>query len=107
MTVKEAFQQFLGFETDNRAIDLALLNSHLDGSEEYTVGLKSRVERSTIDLLFQTIAVTSESESQLSTSRDAKLMRERLLFLARKYGRKDILDALGGAVKIKNISRIR
>lgn len=107
MTVKEAFQQFLGVDVDDKAIELALLNASLDGSAEYNASLKARVERSTIDLLFQTNIVTSESESQYSTSKDAKLMRDRLLFLARKYGRKDIVDALVGVVKITNISRMR
>lgn len=107
MIIKEAFQQFLGVDVDSRAIELALLNANLDGLAEYTAGLKAQVERSTIDLLFQAIAVTSESESQYSTSKDAKLMRERLLFLARKYGRKDIVAAVTGVVKIKDISRIR
>ncbi|WP_282638099.1 DUF6706 family protein [Sphingobacterium thalpophilum] len=107
MTIKEAFQQFLGIDADDKAIELALLNASLDGSEEYSASLKASVERSTIDLLFQTNIVTSESESQYSTSKDAKLMRDRLLYLARKYGRRDVVDALIGSVKITNKSRIR
>lgn len=107
MLVREAFQEFLGFDASTKAIELALLNANLDGSAEYTASLKASVERSTIDLLFQSIVVTSESESQYSTAKDAKLMRDRLLYLARKYGRKDIVDALTGTVKIKDISRMR
>ncbi|SUJ19144.1 Uncharacterised protein [Sphingobacterium spiritivorum] len=107
MTIKEAFHQFLGFDVDSQAIALALLNAGLDGSAEYNASLKPQVERSTIDVLFQSIAVTSESESQYSTSKDAKLMRERLLYLARKYGRKDIVNAITGTVIVKNISRMR
>ncbi|MFD2597330.1 DUF6706 family protein [Sphingobacterium corticis] len=107
MTIKEAFQQFLGIDVDGRAIDLALLNSSLDGSGKYDASSRAAVERSTIDLLFQQIAVVSESESQYSTSKDAKIMRERLLYLARKYGRKDIVSALTGSVKISNKSRMR
>lgn len=107
MTIKEAFKQFLGFSAEGEAIDLALLNANLDGSAEYNSSIKASVERSTIDLLFQLIAVTSESESQYSTSKDSKSMRERLLYLARKYGRKDIIDSVTGVVKVKNVSRIR
>lgn len=108
MTVKDAFNEFIKpFEADTKAVELALLNVNLDGSGEYSASLKASVERATIDIIFQSIAVTAESESQYSTSKDAKLMRERLLYLARKYGRKDITDAITGVVKIKNISRMR
>ena len=108
MTIIEAFEQFLGIEDiDDKAIELALLNANLDGSAEYNASLKADVERSTIDLLFQSIAVTSESESQYSTSKDAKLMRDRLLYLARRYGRKDIINAIQGKVTVEDISRLR
>ncbi|KGE14623.1 DUF6706 family protein [Sphingobacterium deserti] len=107
MTIKEAFQQFLGIDVDSKAVELALINAGLDGASDYSAALLPIVEKSTIDLLFQSIAVTSESESQYSTSKDAKLMRDRLLYLARKYGRGDILKALTSSVRVKDISRIR
>ncbi len=107
MTIKEAFQQFLGIEVDSKAVELALLNAGLDGTSEYSAALRPLVEGNVIDLLFQSIAVTSESESQYSTSKDAKIMRERLLYLARKYGRADILNALTSRVRVKDISRMR
>lgn len=107
MNIKEAFQQFLGADAEDAAIELALINAGLSGSDQYDASLKAVVERSTIDLTFQLYMVTSESESQYSTSKDSKLMRERLLYLARKYGRKDILDALIGKVTVTNISRMR
>lgn len=108
MTIKEAFQQFLGVDdVDSKAIDLALLNAGLDGQQDYDASFKGRVESGSIDLIFQLYTVVSESESQYSTSKDAKLMRYRLLYLARKYGRKDIEAALIGRVTVKDISRIR
>jgi len=108
MTIKEAFQSLIKpFELDSEDIELALLNANLDGSAEYNASLQRSVERSIIDPLFQVIAINSESESQLSISYDSKLKRERLLVLARKYGRKDIINALTSSVKVKDISRMR
>lgn len=108
MNIKEAFYSVIKpFEVDEEDVELALLNAGLDGSVEYNASLQSAVEKSSIDLMFQVISVTSESESQYSTSKDAKLLRERLLFFARKHGRKDITNALNPSVKVKNISRMR
>ncbi len=108
MTIKGAFQSLIKpFELDDEDIELALLNANLDGSAEYNASLQRSVERSVIDPLFQVIAINSESESQLSISYDSKLKRERLLVLARKCGRKDIIDSLTSSVKVKNISRMR
>lgn len=108
MTIEVAFQQFLGIEdAEDSAIELALVNAGLSGSDQYDASLRAVVEGSVIDLLFQMYIVTLETESQLSISRDPKLMRERLLYLARKYGRKDIVNALSGKVTITNISRMR
>lgn len=106
MTIKEAFHQFVKpFVVDDGAAEIALINADLDGSAQYTASLKASVERSTIDTLLQEMSVISESESQFSTSKDAKLLRERLLYLARKYGRNDIVSIYN--VRIKNISRMR
>lgn len=108
MTIREAFQSVIKpFEVDATDVNLALLNAGLDGDMEYSISNKGSVEQSAIDLMFQSMSVTSESESQYSTSKDAKIMRERLLVLARKYGRKDIVGVMTSTPVVRNISRIR
>jgi len=107
MTVRDALLWQIGEGPGTDGADLALLHAGLDGAAPYLPEMRAAVERAAIEPLFRGMAVASETEGGLSISRTAREMRARLLWLARRHGRTDILREIEGAATVSDISRKR
>jgi len=107
MTVRDAFLAHLGHEAAASEVAVALLEAGLDGDAPYLPEMRAAVERAVVDPLWRHAAVLSEAEGGLSVSRSAREVRGRLLWLARRHGRRDIVRELEGAAGISDASRMR
>jgi len=107
MTVRDALVWQIGDAPGTGDADLALLHAGLDGGAPYTPAMRAAVERAAIEPLFLRLSIATEAEGGLSISRTAREMRQRLMWLARRHGRRDILRELEGTAALSDASRIR
>jgi len=107
MTVRDALLWQIGGDPGTGEAGPALLHAGLDGDAPYAPAMRAAVERAAIEPLFRRLAVASETEGGLSISRSAAGMRSRLLWLARRHGRRDIVRELEGAARLSDVSRKR
>lgn len=104
MTVKEALSTLVGVPVESNVIDLALLDNGLTGSETYvTETHKLVVDNALIDVLLGVFMLSSQSEGDGSISYNFEGIKQRLLFLATKYGRVDVLDYLKPTVNSRPV----
>ena len=94
MTIKEALTTLVGIPVESNVIDLALLNNELNGSTVYAIEQQSNVDIALIDVLFSVAMLQSQSEGDASLSYNYQGIKQRLLYLAGKYGRTDVTDYL-------------
>jgi len=108
MTIKEAFLVgFGGLKVSSGLIDRSLLQSQIaDSSTEYNPAVHDKMlEIASMHVLWGiwgTYKSVSEGDMSITFSDD---MLKKLLFLARKYGRTDIIDALDDRPKIQRLRK--
>lgn len=108
MTIKEALISSLGgIKASSVLIERSMLQADIsDSSVNYSPALHDdMIEIALMNTLFGiwgTFKSVSEGDMSVSFSDD---MSKKLLFLAKKHGRKDIVDLLDDKPKIKAIRR--
>ncbi|WP_099368065.1 DUF6706 family protein [Sphingobacterium sp. 1.A.4] len=108
MTIKEAFIIELGgLEVSGGSIDRSLLRAKISDSQaDYQPNLHDdAIEVAYMFTLFSiwgTFKSLSEGDKSVTFSDD---MMKKLLYLAKKYGRDDILDALDDRPKVNSIRK--
>lgn len=94
MTKKEALIATLDVQVSDNSVNLALINSEIDGDAAYTKSDQEAIEKCAVPLLFSLYTRPDISEGGFSISHPDFLrkVKERLLFFATKYGMTDILN---------------
>lgn len=109
MTIKEAFQiELAGIQVASGLIDRSLLRAKISNpNATYEPNLHDdMIEVASMFALYSLWGTTkSETEGDASNVFDIQGRKEKLLFIARKYGRKDIVEALDDRPKIKAVRR--
>jgi hypothetical protein len=104
MLIEEVLSTQVGIAIESNAIDLALLNNALSGATEYVAEThRAGVENALVDILFSIMMLQSQSEGDASVSYNYEGIKQRLLFLAKKLNRSEILDYLEPSVTNKPI----
>jgi len=106
MLVLDAFTSILGDGASAAEAELALAGEGLAPTDVYASAMREAVERACIDPLHRRLSRASETEPGLSIAHDRAMMRGRLLWLARRHGRRDILEQYGPP-RIRDVSRMR
>ncbi|PPK98978.1 DUF6706 family protein [Parapedobacter indicus] len=99
-TKKVAFLGVVQVGVDNNTVDTFLTEAGIDGDDQFEQGGLKELEIAAIPLLQSLMAISSESEGGLSESRSLQGIKDRLLFLAKKHGLKDVIASIGGIPKI-------
>lgn len=94
MTVREALINIVSTPVNDGTIDLVLINSDLIGTEQYSKALSESIEKAAIEVLQASVSAPDISEGGYSIRYDRNAIQSRLLFLARKHNRTDILKEL-------------
>jgi len=103
-TKKEALFTSIGYgDLSDDALEIALTSAGLDGSEPFTKDDVKDIEIASIPVLESLLGITSERESQFTVTRSYEGLKMRLLLLAGRYGRKDIIDAFSSVPKISSV----
>lgn len=107
MTIKEALIAALGIHVGSNTLNKVLEDSGLIPDAEYIPNAHSRkVDMAAIEALFSLYGVNSKSEGDMSISYNGKELKERLLFLARKYNRADIINAIEPRATVGSVRRM-
>ncbi|WP_433863144.1 DUF6706 family protein [Sphingobacterium thalpophilum] len=101
MTKKEAFIRLVQVGSlDDKDAEMFLLSAGVEFDTEFTGDLEE-LEPAELSCLLRLLTVSSESEGSWSQSRSLEGTKQRLLFLAKKFGRDDIIDSLKETPTIK------
>lgn len=94
MTKKEAFLEVVqdGSLSDTNA-EMYLLSAGMDPDASF-IGDLDEIEIAAIPCIQSLLGVGSESEGAWSQSRSKEGLKDRLLFLARKHGKEDLVNAI-------------
>lgn len=94
MTKKEAFINVVQVGTiDDSTAEMYLLAKGIIYDDEF-VGNLDELELAAIPCIQSLLSVSSQSEGVASWSNSREGIKDRLLFLARKHGQEDIINAL-------------
>lgn len=94
MTNKEAIQAILGqVNIPVNSLELALTDAGLDPDATYDKSNATVIGSVTCDMLVGILAAPSVSEGGYSIKYDLEGIKTLLQYLAKKYGRDDILDS--------------
>lgn len=106
MTKKEALSATLMVTVPDASLELALINAEINGSLTYTKADQEAIEKCAIPLLYGLFTDPDISEGDYSKSHPDFLrkIRERLLYLAKKYSVTEVLDALAATPTITSKS---
>src|SRR5690606_3761812 len=97
MTKKEALFSSINYgDLSDQALELALISAGIDGDAQFTKEDVKSIELASIPVLESLMTTLSERESQFTVTRSIDGIKQRLLLLAGRYGRKDIINALSG-----------
>lgn len=109
MTIKEAFiQELAGLKVAEGLIDLSLLRAKISNSSaNYEPNLHDEmIEVASMFTLYSLWGtIERETEGDATNVFDIQGRKEKLLYLAKKYGRRDIVEALDDKPTIKAIRR--
>ncbi len=105
MTNKEVFASVIQIASvDDVTLESGLIEAGINGSSEFVKGSLKDLELAAIPILQSLMPITSVSEGGFSQSTNGELVKQRLLFLARKLGLKDLVIELSGISVIKDAS---
>lgn len=105
MTNKEAFRSVIQIASvDDNTLDLGLIEAGIDGASTFEAGTLKDLELAAVPVLQSLMAITSNSEGGFSQSMNKDAINARLLFIAKKYGIKDLLGQLSDVPIIKDAS---
>lgn len=103
MTVKEALISFIGMPVQDGNIEMVLVNHDLSGSGTYTKTLSESIEKAAIDVLYNAWLTPDVTEGGYAIKYDRTALRSRLLLLAQKHSRTDILSDLKPKITGKSV----
>ncbi|TDQ79582.1 DUF6706 family protein [Sphingobacterium yanglingense] len=101
MTKKEAFINVVQVGTvDDSTAEMYLLSKGIVPDDSFTGDL-DELELAAIPCIQSLITVSSQSEGSASWSMDREGIKQRLLFLARKHGLDDVVNAIDAKPIVK------
>lgn len=110
MTIKQALIATISIQgVDNNLIEKALVDNDLNGSENYSKSVKSKVEIAAIGALFSAMHTANVSEGGFSVSFNYEAAKQTIVCLANEYPdeliSKKALEIYGPKNKIRSSSR--
>lgn len=101
MLKKEAFLRVVQVGSlEEEDAEMFLLSAGIVFDDQFTGDIEE-LEKAAIPCLQSLLSVSSESEGSWSQSRSATGLKQRLLLLAEKFGRDDIINSLKETPRIK------
>jgi hypothetical protein len=94
MTLKEALAAVVSQSVSDNVLEKALADWELLGDDLYTNSSALLVDAAAVDVLFNLWASPNVSEGGFSVSYDRTALKDKIIILATKSGRKDILSAM-------------
>lgn len=96
MTNKEALAAKLIATVPDNTLEVALIDGEVDPAATYSKANKEAIEKVELEVLYGLFTAQDVSEGGYSVSHPDFLrkVKERIIYLAKTYGRTDILDAI-------------
>lgn len=94
MTNKEALISVLQCEVDDNALEKALIDAGIIGSDAYTAGTSESIDKCALPILQGLLSQANISEGGFSKSFDRAAIQARIKTLATKYNLTDYLDTV-------------
>lgn len=94
MTIKEALEASVHIQLTDKLLDKALIDAGLDGALTYSIQDVANVDEAAIELLIAVMSMKTVSEGSYSVTIDQEAVIKRLLILATKYNRTDLIALL-------------
>lgn len=91
MIVKEALVAVIGIPVDENLVEVAIIDQGLLGNQEYTKSHAPFVGKAAVDVLLSIWSQPDVTEGGYSVKYDRNAVKDRLVFLARKYDRADVI----------------
>lgn len=106
MTNKAALVAFLQVSVPDASVDLSLVNAEIDGTATYTKAMQEQIEKAAIPLLYGLFTTPDISEGGYSINHPdfQRKIKERLLYLANKYGLEDIITLVDPKPTVRGAS---
>lgn len=94
MTVRQALQSVIGLPVDESTIDLALIDHDLIAIDMYNKNLSEQIGKAAVDVLLSAWNTPDITEGGYSIKHNREAIKAKLVFLAKKHGRTDVIDQL-------------
>lgn len=94
MTIKEALAAVVGFTTEDNILDKALIDNDLTGATAYSSSVSVEVDSAAVDALFAMLSAPDISEGGYSIKYDRDAIKSKLLILAERCDRDDVINQL-------------
>jgi len=96
MTNKDALAAKIIATVPDNTLEVALIDGDIDPSATYTAANKEAVEKVELEVLYSLFTAQDVNEGGYSVSHPDFLrkVKERIIYLAKTYGRTDILEAI-------------
>lgn len=88
------------YDVDDNLILKACIDNDLIETDEYSMDMAEHVARVSIDILSHLISLSSESDSGFSLSYNVDKLKERLCFIANKYGIAGVAEQFDSRPKV-------
>ncbi len=98
MNLKEALISAVNVPAADSVLEKALIDNDLNGTDSYTKDSAGAIDKIAIDVLLAAWVTPDVSEGSYSVKYDRNAIKSRLLFLAKKHDRQDVIDACGDPV---------
>lgn len=92
------------YDVDEYLIHKVCIDNSVIEEEEYTVAMKEKIARVSIEILVNLTSLSSESDSGYSLSYNVDKLKERIVFIARSNGFADIAEQYSGEPKVEIMS---
>lgn len=92
MTIKEAVLAFCSVEVSDKTVDLEIINKYLNPDTDYVASMEKDVAYVALSVLSSLYIVNTFKEGDLTIQYDREGIKQRILFLANKYGLPEFID---------------
>lgn len=105
ITKKQALLSSIQYHVSDADLEYALITAGLNGDDQFSKEDLEDVEKASIPVLISLWGTLSEREGGFTLTKSEQGMKGRLLYLARKYGRTDILSSFSSVPTISSVGR--
>lgn len=88
------------YDVDENLIQKACIDNNVSPEDSYAVEDRELIARVSIDILYNLISLSSESDSGFSLSYNVDKLKERICYLAKRNGLADIAEEFESKPKV-------